>query len=71
MEEKHTIGFEYSGNLWTSFNAFSALSLVENETKACPRILKLLCAITSITSPYDLNKPRSVAFKTIWVLRVN
>lgn len=61
---QRTMGFVYSGNPRTSFAAFFAISADSNETNACPRMRKLLCATTSSTSPYDLNRPRKDAFST-------
>lgn len=54
---------EYRGNPRTSFIAFSACSGVSNDTNACPRIRRLLCATTSST-PYGLNRPRNEDFNT-------
>ena len=59
------MGLEYRGNPRTSFAAFFAISVVANETKAWPRIRRFLCATTSRTSPYDLNRPRRDAFSTV------
>ena len=64
QKKERTIGLEYKGNPLTSFRAFLATSADSNETKAWPRMRRLLCATTSTTSPYDLKRPRKDALRT-------
>ena len=62
--KRRTIGLPYSGKRFTSFCAFCAASASGKDTNACPRMRKLLCATTSSTSPYDLNKLFSDCLRT-------